>query len=82
MITSSPFSVRKASAADAMILTANNVTMALETEGISLNLHRASLGVLGVLADPFKATYFVAEADKAVVASLMITREWSDWRNG
>jgi GNAT superfamily N-acetyltransferase len=34
------------------------------------------------LADPHKALYFVAEEGGAVVGQLMLTKEWSDWRNG
>jgi GNAT superfamily N-acetyltransferase len=34
------------------------------------------------LADPGKALYFLAEQDGQVLGQLMLTREWSDWRNG
>ena len=39
-------------------------------------------GVHAVFANPSYGRYFVAEAEGRVVASLMITYEWSDWRNG
>ena len=35
-----------------------------------------------MLADPTKGLYFVAEADGVVVGQLMITHEYSDWRDG
>jgi ribosomal protein S18 acetylase RimI-like enzyme len=39
-------------------------------------------GVEAGLADPGKACYFVAEDGGTVVGQLMVTYEWSDWRNG
>jgi GNAT superfamily N-acetyltransferase len=39
-------------------------------------------GVAALLQDPAKGLYFVAEAEGAVVGQVMITYEWSDWRNG
>ena len=36
----------------------------------------------GVFEDPSRGRYFVAESDGQIVASLLITPEWSDWRNG
>ena len=39
-------------------------------------------GVAALLADPAKGIYFVAEANGVVAGQLMITYEWSDWRNG
>ncbi|MEI2726245.1 MAG: GNAT family N-acetyltransferase [Verrucomicrobiota bacterium] len=35
-----------------------------------------------LLKDATKGIYFVAEADGAVIGQLLITYEWSDWRNG
>jgi GNAT superfamily N-acetyltransferase len=39
-------------------------------------------GLAALLADASKGLYYVAELDGAVVGQLMITYEWSDWRNG
>jgi GNAT superfamily N-acetyltransferase len=39
-------------------------------------------GVAAVLNDASKGVYYVAETNGAVVGQLMITYEWSDWRNG
>ena len=39
-------------------------------------------GVEALLADPAKGVYYVAEAQGTVAGQLMITYEWSDWRNG
>lgn len=35
-----------------------------------------------LLADPAKGTYYIAEVQGTVAGQLMITYEWSDWRNG
>jgi GNAT superfamily N-acetyltransferase len=39
-------------------------------------------GVDAVLRDPAKGLYFVAEAEGEIIGQVMITYEWSDWRNG
>lgn len=60
--------------------------MALETEHRRLDLKRVRKGVAALMARPARGTYFVAETGKAgarnVVGQLLITHEWSDWRNG
>lgn len=58
------------------------VAMALETEQLALDRATVIAGVTGVFDQPERGYYYVAEEDGAVVASLLITREWSDWRNG
>ena len=35
-----------------------------------------------MLKDPSKGLYYVAEVDDTVAGQVMITYEWSDWRNG
>jgi GNAT superfamily N-acetyltransferase len=76
------FIIRAARADDADILVEFNARMARETEGLELARDVLSRGVRGGLADASKALYFVADADGRVVGQLMITKEWSDWRNG
>lgn len=39
-------------------------------------------GVTALLNDSAKGTYFLAELDGRVAGQLLITHEWSDWRNG
>lgn len=58
------------------------VAMARETEEVTLDRAITGKGVHAVFEDPSLGRYFVAEAEGRVVASLMITYEWSDWRNG
>ena len=77
-----PFIIRPARADDAGTLVEFNARMARETEGLELARDVLSQGVRGGLADPSRALYFVADAGGRVVGQLMITKEWSDWRNG
>ncbi|MCC6483494.1 MAG: GNAT family N-acetyltransferase [Armatimonadetes bacterium] len=56
--------------------------MAQETEGLALKPSVVGEGVRRALEDPAKALYFVAEVGGEVAGMLMITHEWSDWRNG
>lgn len=55
--------------------------MARETEGIALDLEVLRAGVAAVFEAPARGRYFVAETDGRVVGQLMVTYEWSDWRN-
>jgi len=56
--------------------------MARETEEVALDRDVVTRGVQAVFDDPSRGRYFVAVAGGRVVASLLITYEWSDWRNG
>lgn len=38
-------------------------------------------GVISIFSNPSRGQYWVAEEMGKVVASLLITYEWSDWRN-
>jgi GNAT superfamily N-acetyltransferase len=78
----SSFSIRRGHPADAAALADHNVRMAAETEGRDLDAARTLLGVTRALADPDRGTYLVAEAHGVVIGQLMLTREWSDWRDG
>ncbi|MFH2008752.1 MAG: GNAT family N-acetyltransferase [bacterium] len=59
-----------------------NRAMALETEGLELPLETVTAGVCSLLQRPQNGFYVVAERAGELVGSLMITTEWSDWRNG
>lgn len=65
-----------------MIIAEFNLLLAKETEGLRLDPARVSAGVAALLADPSKGIYYLAEAEGTIVGQLMITYEWSDWRNG
>ncbi len=74
--------VRPAVREDAEFLVRGNASMALETEGVSLDLDRLRDGVHAVFDEPSRGRYFIAELDGVRAGQLMITYEWSDWRNG
>ena len=73
--------IRKAKKTDAEQIIAFQLAMARETEELELNKKVLSEGVKRVFDQPSKGQYFVAESGGSVVASLLITYEWSDWRN-
>jgi GNAT superfamily N-acetyltransferase len=74
--------IRQATPADATVITDFNLRMAEETEQLRLDPETIRAGVVAVLADPTKGLYFVAELEGVVAGQVMITYEWSDWRNG
>jgi ribosomal protein S18 acetylase RimI-like enzyme len=74
--------VRPADPSDLDTIAGFNVAMALEAEHKRLDPDTVRRGVAAALADPAKGRYFIAERDGRVVGQLMITFEWSDWRNG
>ena len=55
--------------------------MAMETESLQLDKKILKKGVEAVFDNPKLAQYYIAQVDERVIASLMITYEWSDWRN-
>src|SRR3990167_5567248 len=73
--------IRKAQIKDCVSLVENNLRMAYETEGKRLNKIILQKGVSAVLKFPEKGFYLIAEINGTVAGSLMITNEWSDWRN-
>ena len=77
-----PVATRVAVAADAATLAGFNRAMALETESRVLEADRLLPGVEAVLRDPRHGFFVVAETGREVVGALLITYEWSDWRNG
>ena len=74
--------VRAARADDRDTLVQFNAAMALETEHKVLDPAVLQAGVAAVLAESKRGFYLVAEIDGVVAGCLMITFEWSDWRNG
>jgi GNAT superfamily N-acetyltransferase len=66
---------------DAGTLVDFNVAMAQQTEGKTLSRSRVSAGVNTVMQNPGHGFYVVAEKAGAIAGSLMVTHEWSDWRN-
>lgn len=74
--------IRLASLSDAETIAAYNAAMAKETEHLELDTARLLEGVRAVLTDASKGFYIVAESGSRVAGQMMITFEWSDWRNG
>ena len=77
-----PLSLRRGGHADAAVIVEFNQAMALESEGKTLDLSLLDPGVRSGLADPHKALYFLAEENGEILGQMMLTTEWSDWRNG
>lgn len=60
-----------------------NTALALESEGVALEPETLRAGVGAVLADPRKkGFYLLAAIAGRPIGQLMVTYEWSDWRNG
>lgn len=80
--TSRKVLARAATSADFRVLVEFNLSMARETEGLELDRARLERGVEAALADSGRGFYLVAELDGAPSGCLLVTAEWSDWRNG
>lgn len=78
----SAVSFRMARMSDAEVLADFNARLAMETEGKLLDPETVRRGVLRGLQLAPEVRYFVAEHRGQVIGQLMLTREWSDWRNG
>jgi RimJ/RimL family protein N-acetyltransferase len=78
--------VRLATPQDAAKIASFSAAMALETEGRHLDRDRLHDGTIALLNSPDRGFFMVAELEQAddrqLVGQLMITFEWSDWRNG
>jgi ribosomal protein S18 acetylase RimI-like enzyme len=58
-----------------------NLAMALETEGKTLTAATLRPGVQAVFDDTNKGFYVVADEGDSIIGGLLVTFEWSDWRN-
>ena len=67
---------------DLDFIVASNIALAFETEDVTLDPALIRPGVATALADPGLGRYLVAEEDGRPIGQLMVTTEWSDWRNG
>ncbi len=74
--------IRRAVREDIPTIVGFNQAMALETEGVSLDSEVLTSGVEEIFKNPKHGFYIVCEIESAVRACLLITYEWSDWRNG
>jgi GNAT superfamily N-acetyltransferase len=82
MATVTDWSIRDGQPADWPVIAEFNRLLAFETEEKSLDVALLEAGVRRLLGDPTLGRYFLAEASGGVIGQVMITYEWSDWRNG
>ena len=75
-------SCREAQPDDLLNLVEGNDRIASETEDLVLNQEILISGVLSVLNDRNKGIYWVAEIESKICGQILVTYEWSDWRNG
>ncbi|MDG6229839.1 MAG: GNAT family N-acetyltransferase [Candidatus Thermoplasmatota archaeon] len=73
--------VRYAQEKDMESICMNNIQMALETESVTLSQEVVSAAVKELINDETKGFYLLVEDEGKVIGQLMITFEWSDWRN-
>lgn len=87
MISANQLRIRPATLQDLEVLTRFSAAMALETEHRNLDISRLRQGTQAVIDCPERGQYYVADlrrdasADTVTVGQLLITYEWSDWRN-
>ena len=73
--------IREATREDTESIVRFQEGMALETEGKVLDESLLRDGITAIFDSTQKGFYIVAEVGSVVVGSLLITYEWSDWRN-
>ncbi len=73
---------RDATPADVPAIIDFQLAMARETESLELDREVLTHGVNAIFNEPSLGRYYVAATGATAIASLMITYEWSDWRNG
>ena len=73
--------IRKAIPADSSVIIDFQQKMAWETEHMTLVPEVINKGVNAVFSDSARGQYWIAVDQEKIVASLLITYEWSDWRN-
>jgi len=76
------FTIRRAKIEDAPVIADFNRAMAWETEQKQLEPGTILAGVQQLITNPQYGFYIVSEVKEQPVACLLITYEWSDWRNG
>jgi len=74
--------IRPAEPKDVPFLVECNAAMASETEHKTLDREVLARGTRAVFDDPRRGFYLIAELDGDPAGCLLITYEWSDWRNG
>ena len=73
--------MRRATTKDASAIINHNIQLAKESEDEHLDPLIAKQGVHTLFSHPEKGFYLIAEENDTIIGQLMITFEWSDWRN-
>jgi GNAT superfamily N-acetyltransferase len=73
--------VRKATKKDVEFIVQCQIKMAMETEGLELDKEILEKGVGSIIEDSNKGEYFIEFSEEGNKGMLLITKEWSDWRN-
>lgn len=73
--------IRPARLEDIEALVQGNLALAEETEHLHLDADTLRRGIRALLERQAPGHYLVAESDGRVVGQLLVTFEWSDWRN-
>ena len=74
--------IRLAERSDAAVVAEWNAAMAWETEHKRLDPEVLKRGVMAVFDEPRRGFYLLAERESRAAGCLLVTYEWSDWRNG
>ena len=74
--------LRMATVRDIDNITLFNTEMAFETESIYLDQADLRHGIAAVLSDSNLGFYLISELEGVMIGQILITKEWSDWRNG
>ena len=74
--------VSKAQKSDIPEIINFNINMAMETENKKLDKQTVTRGVHKVFSSPSLGYYIIVKDSSGILGCLMITYEWSDWRNG
>ena len=74
--------VSKAQKSDIPAIIQFNINMAMETENKKLDKQTVTRGVNKVFSSPSLGYYIIVKDSSGILGCLMITYEWSDWRNG
>ena len=82
MTLSNSTTTRLANQDDVDFIVASNHAMATETEDVGLNPATLRRGIEYLLDNTGEGLYLIAEQKNERVGTLMVTFEWSDWRNG
>ena len=73
--------IRRATGADLEVMVGFNIAMARETEDKGLDTGTLRRGIAALLQNSDLGFYLVAEIGGQPAGQIMVTTEWSDWRN-